>query len=72
MNPSRRLVSGWYWWRATSLSIHFIIWSWFKGNVAIRWASVVAWSSSSSSGTHSRIIPAAAASVAVSSSPVNR
>ena len=39
MNPSRRLVSGWYCWRATSLSIHFIIWSWLSGSSAMRWAS---------------------------------
>ena len=39
MNPSSRLVSGWYWWRAMSLSIHFIICSWLSGSNAMRCAS---------------------------------
>ena len=51
MNPSSRLVSGWYWWRATSLSIHFIICSWFSGSRAMRCASATRDSASSQRNT---------------------
>ena len=72
MNPSSRLVSGWYWWRATSLSIHFIIFSWFQRQEAHALGELVGVRLEPVVVDDLEDHPHAAASSAVISSPVNR